>query len=44
MRIVVGKRRGPQELAGAAVERENSAAFADHHRDVALFAALEYRD
>ena len=40
-RIVVRKRRGPEELAGAAIDFENSAAFAHHHRDVVLFAARD---
>ena len=38
-RIIVGKRRGPEELAGAAVDLKNSAAFAHHHRYVVFFAA-----
>ena len=33
------ERRRPQELAGAAIERPHAAAFADHHRNVALLAA-----
>ena len=38
-RIIVRKRRGPEELTGAAVDLENSAAFAHHHGYVVFFAA-----
>ena len=41
VRIVVRKRRGPEKLAGGAIQLEDSAGFADRDRDVALLAALD---